>query len=282
MNSKSLCIAVGAAALSQAALAEGWTDKAIAPVANPIYFETPLIQNEVRPLFAYHRLDSGLLGVGGDVKVYAAQLRYAINDRLALIATKDGYTQIKLDNGAKLDGWNDLAAGLKYALVQDEANQFLVTPGFTVTVPTGNSEVFQGTGKGRADLFVSAMKGFGDFHVTGNVGGTVPFDFDENTANLRFNAMADYYLSRWFIPFVAFNSFLTVSEGNAIGLPSEGFDVINFGSSNASGHLQGTIGAGFRSRLTASLDFGAAFEFGVIDTDDIFKDRLTVDFIWRF
>jgi len=93
MNSKSLCIAVGAAALSQAALAEGWTDKAIAPVANPIYFETPLIQNEVRPLFAYHRLDSGLLGVGGDVKVYAAQLRYAINDRLALIATKDGYTR---------------------------------------------------------------------------------------------------------------------------------------------------------------------------------------------
>jgi len=282
MNSKSLCLSLGIATLSHAALAEGWIEHAIAPVANPIYFETPLIQSEIRPLFAFHRLDSGLLGVGADVKVYAVQLRYAINDRLALIATKDGYTQITLANGAELDGWNDLAAGLKYALIQDDANQFILTPGFTVTLPTGNEEVFQGTGKGRVDLFVSAVKGFGDVHVTGNVGATVPFDFDANTANVRFNAMADYYLSNWFIPFVAFNSFLTVSEGNAIGLPSEGFDVINFGSANASGHYQGTIGAGFRTRITSSLDFGAAYEFGVIDTKDIFKDRLTVDLIWRF
>jgi hypothetical protein len=282
MNSKSLCLTLGIATLGHAALAEGWIDHAIAPVANPIYFETPLIQSEVRPLFAYHRLDAGLLGVGGDVKVYAVQLRYAITDRLALIATKDGYTQIHLDNGAKLDGWNDLAAGLKYALIQNDASQLVVTPGFTVTLPTGNEEVFQGTGKGRVDLFVSALKGFGDFHITGNVGGTIPFNFDQNTANLRFNALADYYVCNWFIPFVGYNSFLTVSEGNAIGLPSEGFDVINFGSSNASGHLQGTIGLGFRSRITSSLDFGAAYEFGVIDTKDIFKDRLTVDLVWRF
>jgi hypothetical protein len=282
MNSKSLCLTLGIATLGHAALAEGWIDHAIAPVANPIYFETPLIQSEVRPLFAYHRLDAGLLGVGGDVKVYAVQLRYAITDRLALIATKDGYTQIHLDNGTKLDGWNDLAAGLKYALIQNDASQLVVTPGFTVTLPTGNEEVFQGTGKGRVDLFVSALKGFGDFHITGNVGGTIPFNFDQNTANLRFNALADYYVCNWFIPFVGYNSFLTVSEGNAIGLPSEGFDVINFGSSNASGHLQGTIGLGFRSRITSSLDFGAAYEFGVIDTKDIFKDRLTVDLVWRF
>lgn len=282
MNHKSLSFAVAVAAMSHAASADSWTEHAIAPVANPIYFESPLVQNEVRPLFAYHRLDAGLLGVGGDVKVYAAQLRYAITDRLALIATKDGYTQIHLKNGTDLEGWNDLAAGLKYALINDEANQFVLTPGFTVTLPTGNEDVFQGNGKGRADLFVSAVKGFGDFHLTGNVGGTIPFDFDKNTANLRFNAMADYYVSKWFIPFVAYNSFLTVSEGNAIGLPSEGFDVINFGSANASGHLQGTIGLGFRTRLTSAVDFGAAYEFGVIDSKDIFKDRLTVDLIWRF
>jgi hypothetical protein len=37
----------------------------------------------------HHRLDSGFV-VGGSVNVYAVQLRYAVNDRLAIIATKDG------------------------------------------------------------------------------------------------------------------------------------------------------------------------------------------------
>ncbi len=282
MNAKYVSLALGVAVFSHPVFAQDWTETAIAPVTNPIYFEPALIQNEVRPLFAYHRLDSGLLGVGGDAQVYAAQLRWAINDRLALIATKDGYMRINLDNGTHLDGFNDLAAGLKYAVIKDDANQFVLTPGFTVTLPTGNEEVFQGTGKGRADLFITATKGWDNFHLTGNIGGTVPFDTDANTSNARFNVMADYFVSRWFIPFVTFNSFLTVGNGNVIGLKSEGFDVINFGSSAASGRYQGAVGVGFRSRLTASLDFGAAYENGVIDGNDIFKDRVTVDFIWHF
>jgi hypothetical protein len=34
-----------------------WQNDAISPVVNPIFFESPLIQSEVRPLFAYHRFD---------------------------------------------------------------------------------------------------------------------------------------------------------------------------------------------------------------------------------
>ena len=273
---------LGLAVTATAIAAQDGFQTAIVPVANPIYFESALVQSEVRPLFAYHRLDSGLLGVGADAQVYAMQLRYAITDRLAFIATRDGYTRIQLDNGTSLDGWNDLAAGLKYAVIQDAANQFALTPGFTVTVPTGNSEVFQGEGKGRADVFVSALKGWDRFHLNGNIGGTVPFDAGANTANLRFNAMADYALHRWFTPFVSYNSFLTVSDGDAIALRSEGFDVINFGSSHASGRYQGAVGVGFRSHLTSSVDFGVSYEVGVADPADLFKDRVTVDLIWKF
>ena len=283
MNNPLHCATLlGLAVTATAIAANDRFETAIAPVANPIYFESALVQSEVRPLFAYHRLDAGLLGVGANAQVYAVQLRYAINDRLAFIATRDGYTRIHLDNGTTLDGWNDLAAGLKYAVIQDAANQFALTPGFTVTVPTGNSEVFQGEGKGRADVFVSAIKGWHQFHLNGNIGGTVPFDADANTSNLRFNVMADYALHRWFTPFVSYNSFLTVSSGNAIGLRSEGFDVINFGSSNASGRYQGAAGVGFRSHLCALVDFGVAYEVGVADPADIFKDRVTVDLVWKF
>src|SRR5438876_4695200 len=71
-----------------------WQSEAISPVVNPLFFESPLIQSEARPIFAYHRLDKGLLSADVDVRVYAVQLRYAVNDRLAIIATKDGYIQI--------------------------------------------------------------------------------------------------------------------------------------------------------------------------------------------
>ena len=72
------------------------------------------------------------------------QFRWAITDRLAFIATQDGFFNIELDNGASLDGWMDLAAGFKYALIDDVENQFILTPGLTVHLPTGDKEVCQG------------------------------------------------------------------------------------------------------------------------------------------
>lgn len=261
---------------------ESWTDKAIAPVTNPIYFETPMIQSEVRPIFAAHRLDEDLLGVNADARLYAAQIRWAVNDRLAIIAVKDGYIEIEPDGGDRAEGWADLSAGLKYAVLQDEERQLLVTPGVTLEFPAGDDEVFQGDGGGGVNLFVSAMKGWDNLHVTANVGGFIPYNGDLDTANLHYSAMVDYYTCRWFIPFVAVNAFTTLSEADELPFDSEGFDLINFGSSNAGGETQVAIGAGFRSRLLDSLDLGFAYEYGVSPDDDIFRDRFTVDLLWRF
>ncbi len=264
------------------AQAGDWTDQAIAPVVNPIFFESPLIQNEVRPIFAYHRLDKAFLGADVDVRVYAVQLRYAVNDRLALIATKDGYIEIEPKGGPTVHGFADLAAGLKYAVYKNDEQQAVVTPGFTVTVPTGNKKVFQGTGSGEFNPFISAEKGWDKFHATANVGGVIPFDFDKSTANLHSSLMLDYYTCQWFIPFASVNTFTTLSEAQAVPFTSEGFDLINFGSSNAGGRTQVAVGVGFRSRLLANLDLGFGYERGVAPSHDIFKDRFTVDLIWRF
>lgn len=285
MNATQLTVAaltLTASTLAPTLQAQDWTDRAIAPVANPIFFESPLIQSEVRPLFAWHRLDQGLLGADVDVRVYAAQIRWAVTERLAIIATKDGYIEVDPEVGPGSDGWADLAAGVKYAIYKDDEQQCYITPGVTFEFPTGNSDVFQGNGDGEVNVFVSAVKGWGDFHATVNLGARVPLDSDEETSNVRYCAMLDYYVCRWFIPFVSFNAFTTVSDGNGLGITSEGFDLINFGSANASGETQGAVGVGFRSRLRENLDLGLAFEWGVIKSDDIFKDRLTVDLIWRF
>ncbi|MFN0069497.1 MAG: hypothetical protein ACKVYV_17915 [Limisphaerales bacterium] len=273
---------LAALGLACAATAQGWTDEAIAPVTNPIFFESALIQSEVRPLFMWHRLDEDFLGTEADVRLYAVQLRWAVTDRLAIIATKDGYIEIEPDAGSNSDGWANIAAGVKYAAYQDDASQFVVTPGFTFEIPIGSDEVFQGEGDGIFNLFVSAIKGWDRLHLNANLGGQIPMDADANTANLRYSVMLDYFASRWFIPFVAFNAFTTLSDGDRLPLSSEGFDLINFGSMDASGTTQGAIGVGFRTRLLPSLDFGFAYENGVLEDDDIFKDRFTFDMVWRF
>ena len=277
------CLAASAVFCSTAAWADDdWTAHAIAPVANPIFFESPLIQNEVRPIFAYHRTDPGFLGVPADVQVYALQLRYAVNDRLAIIATKDGYIQLHPDGGKTSSGWGDLAAGLKYAIYKDDASQTVITPGISFTLPTGSHQVYQGYGSGSVNVFVSATKGWNDFHATANVGVQAPFDTDKNTASLHYGAMLDYYTCKYFIPFVSANAFTTISDANRTPFKTEGFDLINFGSSSASGHTQASLGVGFRSRLLDNLDLGFAYEYGVVSSKDIFKDRVTVDLIWRF
>lgn len=271
-----------ATAVSSHGQGAGWLDQAIAPVTNPVFFESPLIQSEVRPVVMLHRADPGLLGVRTDVRLYAVQLRYAFTEKLAFIATKDGYVEIDPAGPAHLDGWADLAAGLKYELFRNDDHQFVVTPGFTFEVPTGNSQVFQGNGKGEANVFISAMKGWDRTHLTGLVGGRVPMDFSKETASIRYSAQLDYWVCRWFIPFVSVNAFTVVSSADALPFNSEGFDLINFGSSNASGRTQGAIGGGFRSRLLPSLDLGIGYEYGVFASNSLFKDRWTFDLSWRF
>jgi len=282
LKKQTWAVATMAALGVTAARGESWLTQTITPVTNPIFFEAPQIQTEIRPIFAWHRVDSGFVTGPADVRVYAVQLRYALTDRLALIATKDGYIEIEPKGKPTSSGWADLAAGLKYALFKSEDNQFIVTPGVTFNLPTGSRKVFQGDGDGELNLFVSAMKGWDKLHATVNIGSRIPFNFDRQTANIHYSGQLDYWLCRWFIPFVSANAFTTITDGNRKGLSNEGFDLINFGSANASGETQAAIGGGFRSRLLDNLDLGFAYESGVVGRNDIFKDRFTVDLSWRF
>jgi hypothetical protein len=125
--------------------AADWKVNTIAPVTNPIFFEDAIIRSEIRPIFVHHTIDNNFLG-GGTAQLYALQLRYAVTDRLALIATQDGYFDVNNDAIANPDGWMDLAAGFKYALIDNPAAQFILTPGLTFHIPTGDRRVFQGRG----------------------------------------------------------------------------------------------------------------------------------------
>jgi hypothetical protein len=285
ISGTALCIcSLGIQLQTTSLAADDWKDKTISPVTNPLFFEDPNITSEVRPIFLYHRIDDDFVTGGGNVRVYAIQARYALTERLALIATKDGYVEFNPRNNAipKADGWADIGAGLKYALIDDRENDFILTPGFKLELPTGNQRVFQGNGKGEWDLFVSAMKGWNNLHVTGGGGVRLPNDWDAETSSAHYSLQVDYYTCQYFIPFAAVNGFTVLSEAEEIPLTVEGYDLINFGSSEAGGFTQVTGGVGFRSRILQNLDVGFAYETSLSKPRGLFDDRYTVDVIWRF
>ena len=258
-----------------------WKANTIAPVTNPVFFEDAVIRSEIRPIFAYHNMDDSFLG-GGNAQLYAMQIRYALTDRLAIIATQDGYFDVNNDAVGNPNGWMDLALGFKYALIDNQESQFILTPGLTFHIPTGERDVFQGHGGGKFNPFVSFQKGFGNVHLSGNVGVRLPVDQDEQSTVAHYSLMLDYYACRYFIPFVSFNAFSVLDDGNNIGLDTEGYDVINFGSANAGGRTQGMLGVGFRSRILDNVDLGLAYEKAVIKPYGLTDDRFTFDICIRF
>ncbi len=259
-----------------------WKVDTISPVTNPIFFEDPVIRTEIRPIFAYHRISKDFITQGGDAELYALQIRYAVTDRLAIIATQDGYMNINTGTGANLSGWMDVALGVKYALIDDKEHHFIFTPGLTFSIPIGSNEIFQGRGSGEWNIFASAEKGWDKFHLIGNLGLRIPNDTNEQSTSLHYSVHANYHVCQWFIPFVEANGWTVLSNGNNLPLNSEGYDVFNFGSSNAGNVTQMTIGGGFRSRLAKNLDLGVAYEKAVLDPNGVTDDRFTFDVCIRF
>jgi len=271
-----------------------WKTQTISPVANPIYFEDPQIDSEVRPVYLDHFLpgtfhyNGGTAPLGGDVQVFALQLRYAVSDRLAIIATKDGYIESQPNHTLPHTyGWANISAGLKYALIDDKSDNFILTPGFTIELPTGNKNVFQGRGAGLWNVFASAEKGWGDFHVTGNLGFLIPNDFGAQTAEAHYSLQLDYHVCQYFIPFVVANGYTVLTEADhnylaGVPLNTEFDDLSDLGSTGASGNTQIILGTGFRSRLLKNLDVGVAYEFGATQPQGIFGSRITADMIYRF
>jgi len=114
----------------------------VMPMSMPYLFEDPFITTGVNVVGIWHDYPTGRKSVfqGGDAWVTAVQARVAITDRLAFIATKDGYAWHRPDNELLRNdqGFFDIAAGFKYALIDDRENNFILTPSLRIDIPVGN------------------------------------------------------------------------------------------------------------------------------------------------
>lgn len=259
-----------------------WRERLIEPLSQPTIFESPVIDSQLRPIVMLHTIpDDNAALPDADVRIYALQARFALSDKLALIATKDGYIQLEPSGGGDEDGFADIAGGLKYAFYEDSDAGVIVTGGAIYETTTGDEEVLQGNGDGVIRPFVSAGYDGGALNVLGLVGYNHPLDSDAESTSFDYHMHVSYEVTPDFAPLVELNGITWTDSGNALGVNFEGGDLINLGATDADGSLL-SAALGARYRLTEMLSLGAAYEVPLSSREDILNDRITFDLVWSF
>ncbi len=282
-------------------------DDFISPVSNPVNFEDPRSNTEIRPIYVYHNLPntfpaSGTIG-GGDVHIVAVQARIAVTDRFSFIATKDGYIWLRPEEDVRVlgedvvtkkNGFANLAAGAKYALYYDPAQRAMATLGLRYEIPLGDKGVLQGKvfkfnnaaadvstrGGGVMNPFLSGLWGIDQFHLMAYTGGRIALN-DADSSFFDLSLHADYQIGNLY-PLIEMNWVQVVNGGDrlqpvtdALGIKfkQEGFDFFNLGAPDAEGSGVVTLAFGARYRILDGLDLLG--KTGGLDLGSAFETPLT-------
>ena len=265
------------------------------PMSMPYLFEDPFITTEAQAVGIWHDTPNKSVFQGGEAGVIALQLRLAITEDLAFIATRDGLTFLRPDNAILPDDEDmmDVTVGFKYALIR--SGNWIVTPSLRYEIPLGAKRLFQGQGDGVLIPAASAAWSTGDFHVIGSLGAQVPFDGDQDSTSIFYNLHLDYALGEHFSPFIEVGGMHWTNAGNGsqtvhstvgrvplsaaqalLGTGGfEGYDVANLGSGGVEGNDIVTMAWGARFPIDSKLSLGLAYERAISDRKDIFKQRVT-------
>ncbi len=247
------------------------------PVGQPIYFESPFNNTGVRFLYLHHEFSDKSQLQGGNVDVAAVQARVALTERLGFIATKDGYSWLDANLLPEEEGWNGIAAGLKYAVYVDRDNDFVITPGVRLMLQSGEWKVLQ-SNPAEISPFVSMAKGWDKFHLVGNATVRVPFDDDDGNTIFQWDLHADYDLIGGFAPCIEVHGLHYLSDGNKLPLKVGGLDYANIGSADVDGSTVVWMGVGGRWKFNPHLSIGGTYEFALTNKNaDIMDKRVTFD-----
>lgn len=283
LNKKKLLVAASllvSAALPVSAYSESKLDNMVSPVTNPVNFEDARNQTSIRPIFMYHSLPKDFVTNGGDIQLWALQARLALTDKLSFIATKDGYIQINSDTIPDSEGSANLAAGLKYAVIQDDEKGEIASLSLRYEWATGDPDVFQGNDDGVIQPGISYARNLGPVNMAAYTG--LRLGVDKHTSDLWDLSLHFDHQIESFYPSIDFNLVHVINAGDKIGLPDEGFDLVNFGASGAESNTVLTMGVGGRYRVCNMIDVGAAYEFPLTSEEDVFDWRVTADMIVKW
>ncbi|MCP3915769.1 MAG: hypothetical protein GY711_09455 [bacterium] len=266
----------------QAPADAAWSQRLIDPVSSPVTFETPVVHTTVKPVFIDQSFPDDSIFGGGGFQVLALQLRWAVTDRLGIIATKDGYIDLEPDVGEDEDGFADLGAGVKYAVIDDRESGLIVTPGLIFETTSGDEEVFQGNGDGIVRPFLSAGLDRDRWNFLGSVAYSHPLDDDEEAASYDYHLHVSYEATADFFPLAEVNGITYTGDANALPVDFEGGDLINLGADDVSGNTVVTGAIGARYRVKERFFFGLSYEWPLTSREDLMDERFTFDVVILF
>ncbi len=266
-------------------------DDFISPMIDFVHFEDPRTLTEIRPMFVNHRFP-GTLGpanipAGGSAQLFAMQFRIALTDRLSLIAVKDGYI---IDNSeGTLDtlldsGFADVTAGLKYNLIRNVETGTLGSIGFTYEIPMGSEQALQALGDGQFHFFATGGQRLagGNAHYLTSFGYQVPVDTSIQTSAIQWHNHFDVKLTKKTYLLTEMSWWHWVddaSAGQALGVA--GLDLLNLNANNVSGNDVVSQNVGLKYKPNRKVEAGVAYEFPLTGFEDIMRDRLQVECIFR-
>lgn len=255
-------------------------ERFVRPLTAPYFHEDSFVTTDLRAWYVQHHFGSDT--IGGEVEVFALQVRVALTESLQLVAYKDGYTRFSDTALGEPDGWNDIGAGLKWAFIQDWENQFHMAAGIGYEFSWGDDEILQDTDELR--FWLSANKGFGRLHLGATVNYIVASDNGEgamgNADLITVHLHADYRVNDWFSPVVELNGFFVTDEGAAGGAFS-GVDAVSIGGGEDEDTITGAIGAELRP-LGDELGLRIAYETELSDNTTLFGHRWTLSAVYEF
>jgi len=272
----------------QGSLGKGGHKRYVPSLSNPFVNETPYITTEIRPIYMYHNLPDNIpaAGVrGGNINLWAVQLRVALSQRFGFILNKSGWADVNLNvPGMDDDAFTNLGFGFKYALVDEPRQGSLITAGLTYEAPSGGLKAggtwLQGNGEGFLSPFFTALETTNKVSVQALFGAKFALDRDANTSFFHYALHMDYEMVPGFFPLVEFNGFIPIDEGNRTPYAFEGLDLFSTGAENPASVI--TFAAGSRFKLGKNLLAGVAYEIPLTDDEDILDWRLTADLVIRY
>ncbi|MFQ5673191.1 MAG: transporter [Nitrospinales bacterium] len=268
-------------------LGKGKKEEYIAPMANPLFNETPYITTEARIIYLYHKIPNTFLTGGGRIQVWAVQARVAITERLGFIATKDGAVDADFTNALNdTEGAENITFGFKYALLNQPKKSKMITAGLRFEVPTGSLQTsgirLQGDGSGFVDLFVTGTTEIlDDLNLQGSFGSNLALDGAHDSSFVHYSLHLDYELPYELFPMIEINGFSTIDSGTRLpGVDFEGVDLVNFGSTKSG--TVATLNTGLTYRFNDHVQIGGGYEFPFSSRKDLFQWRVNSHVIISF
>jgi hypothetical protein len=271
-------------------------------VGNPLQNIDPRAVTAIYPIFLSSWLSSVAPIPDVDGQVYGPAITVALGERLAVGLNQGGYVVLHLSRnqgerlalfdplgqfrdleaGGNRTGWLNIGGFAQYTLIEDTADQFLLTAGVRWVAPCGSHDVFQGQGPALMAPYLTAGKELGEFHVLATGGFQFPFagsgklDTDVFYANIHF----DRRCFGWLYPLIEFNwDYHTTTVSLALPTRRGLIDLDNF---EATGNIL-TMSVGANAVIQRErLEVGAVYTTSLSTQRNLDVNGLLVKIMLRF